>query len=122
MIKVYEDLSSCKPSLTDNTYVLKILPSAGNGITAITSADELLVVDAKTLASSAVLRIDNPGRGLTCLTSDATGQHVFCGGADGVVSFDVRSQQRTCKLQLSQCYHPQITDLLDSTVTDHVNR
>ena len=123
MIKVYKERRSCKPSSASDAYVLKILPVAGNGITAITSANELLVVDGTALASGAVLRMDSPGRGLTCLISDDAGQNVFCGGEDGVVSiFDVRSQQRTGKLQISQSYHAQIIAVQDFTSTDHFYR
>jgi WD40 repeat protein len=103
MTTLYKQLKSCKPSQADDAYILKILPSTGKGIAAITSSDELLVIDATNFESTTPLRLEDPGKGVTSLTSDNEGNHFFCGGADGVVScFDMRSQRKVAKLEISQ--------------------
>ena len=68
----------------------------GSSVAAITSADELLLVDAAKMTSSPVLYFDHVPSGLTSLCTSDNGRVLYCAGTSGAVGcFDVRSSSRT---------------------------
>ena len=97
-----QPFASLAPSRQDNTYILSIVPVAGNGLAAITSAGETLLVDRENLSVSGVVRLDGLSGSLTCLTlGDALGQSIICSNSNGVVAiFDVRTQKKVSTFKL----------------------
>ena len=94
--------AACAPSQTDGSYVYKIIPSTGNGLALITSADELLLLDRQTLTCTSEPPFSSVPGGLTCLEpGDLEGNVVLCAGRDGsVAAFDVRSRGRVSHINL----------------------
>lgn len=87
-----------------NAYIYTIIPTIENGLVAITSANELLVLDRQNLTTSPILRIDDLPARLSCLVSgDDVGRTVMCSGGDGVVAtYDVRSQTQICRFKIGR--------------------
>lgn len=99
MSLTYQEVSSCHPSDKDDVYIFSILPVINRGIAAITSADELLLLDSNTLQQST--RLGPVPKNLTSLTVLDDGFTAVCGGADGVVAlFDVRSQSQVAQFRI----------------------
>lgn len=101
----FSPFASLAPSRTSDTYITSIVPTAGNGLAAITSAvGETLLIDRESLASTSIIRLEGSARFLTCLTrGDAEGQSIVCSDANGVVAtFDVRSQKEVSKFKLGK--------------------
>lgn len=105
MEKLYKEASRCRPSASSDAYILKIAPCASDIIAALTSADELLLLNAERLDASTAIRVSSTGANLTCMTTDVTGKFVMCGSSDGAISvFDVQSQQKAGIFQTSQFF------------------
>ena len=103
MSRTYVQLASCNPSAHDNTYVYHIAASLDNLLAAITSKDEVLVVDGAYLSSTAVSRLNGAPKGLTTLTAADHGRSLYCGDSAGYVScFDVRTASKTGSFSVGQ--------------------
>ncbi|RMZ87077.1 hypothetical protein DV736_g5694, partial [Chaetothyriales sp. CBS 134916] len=103
MVKLYKELSSCRPSVTSDAYILNILPLFNETLAVLSSADEILVVNARTLDSTQVSRIAESGKGLTCTAVDEATRLIFSGGTDNLVSvFDIRSGHRAATLPIGK--------------------
>lgn len=94
MIQICEGLASRAPSGQKDVYVFSITPLADQAMAAITSADELLILqDRGTLNTSPVSTVQGVPRGLTSLVSSDAGRIAVCAGRDGnVVLVDTRTQ------------------------------
>ena len=103
MSKKYRQLVSCSPSAYDNTYIFHILPSIGTSLAAITSADEVLIVDGAVLSSTSVSRFVDSPKGLTTLSVSHDGRTLFCGDNKGLVScLDVRTGAKSGSITVGQ--------------------
>lgn len=96
MSKIYRSLASCSPSEQANSYIYAIVPIAGSGLAAITSANELVLLDRQNLSNSPVLRLSDVPRNVNCLVpADGEGNLILCSGGDGsAATYDVRSRSR----------------------------
>ncbi|KAH0845514.1 WD domain protein [Fonsecaea pedrosoi] len=93
MFQIYQPLASCAPSTHEDVYIFAIAPVAGRGLAAITSADELLLLDRDNLAVSNPVGIQGVPHRLSSLVVDEQGTSLICAGDDGTVAiFDVRTQ------------------------------
>lgn len=103
MSRTYMPVSSCSPSGQDNAYIYKILPSVDHSVAAITSFDEVLVIDRTQLESAPVLRFDGAPKALTALTSGDHGRSLYCAGAKGdIACYDVRIGKRTGDIKIGE--------------------
>lgn len=104
MSRAYQSFASVAPSRADNAYIFALVQTFGNGLAAITSADELLVVDRQNLSTSQPILFDGTPTGTNCLISgNDSGQSLLCSGTDGnVATFDVRSQKKTSHFKIGQ--------------------
>lgn len=102
MSQAYQTFTSIAPSRTNNAYIFQLVQTVGNGLAAITSADELVVVDRQNLSANQTIFFDGTPTGTNCLvTGDASGQSLICSGTDGhVVIYDVRSQKRSSQFKI----------------------
>lgn len=97
MSQTFLEVASCAPSQKADSYIYAIAPTTSNGLAAITSADELLLVDLQNLQIANPLYFAHVPVGLTSMvTGDQDGTSIICAGRDGATAtFDVRSQKRT---------------------------
>jgi hypothetical protein len=97
MSQTFLEVASCAPSRKADSYICAIAPTISNGLAAITSADELLLVDLQNLQIAKPLYFADVPLGLTSMViGDKEGTSIICAGRDGAtVTFDVRSQKRT---------------------------
>jgi hypothetical protein len=103
MSTTYVQLSSCRPSADANAYIYQIAPLAEGRLAAITSADEVLVVDESQTGSTPVSRFKGVPEGLTTLSVDDQGRNLYCGDRHGHVSqFDVRAGGKTGTIDIGQ--------------------
>jgi hypothetical protein len=103
MQRVYTQSQSCTPSTAVDPYIVKILRVINNGIAAMSSADELLILDCSDFRPQLTAKLTDPGVDLTSLAVDRTGQRLFCGGSEGVVSvFDIRTQKRISRISVRE--------------------
>jgi len=100
---LYQPYAGIAPSRDDNAYILALVPTIANGLAAITSANELFIVD-RNLASAQSRSLDNAPNGTNCLVSgDFQGQTVLCSGTNGnVATFDVRSQREVSRIEIGR--------------------
>ena len=98
----YQPYAAIAPSETDNAYIFALVPTVENGLAAITSASELLLVNRENLSSSQVVRIQGAPSGTNCLAlGDDQGSSVLCSGTDGTVTaFDLRSQNKAFEFKI----------------------
>lgn len=96
MSQTLGEVASCSPSRTADSYIYTIAPTTSNGLAAITSADELLLVDLQNLQLANALYFADVPTGLTTMVmGDYEGTSIICAGRDGTIAtFDVRSQKR----------------------------
>lgn len=106
MPMVYEPYAGIAPSKDASAYVLALVPTTANGLAAITSANELFVVDRQNLASAQVKLFDAAPDGISCLVpGDPEGQTLLCSGTDGTVAtFDVRSHSRVSDFKIGKAW------------------
>ncbi len=103
MSKTYVQLASCSPSAHDNTYIYQTVATIDDRLAAITSRDEILVVDGASLNSAAVLRLHGAPKGLTTLSAGDHGRSLYCGDSAGYVScFDIRTATKTGSFSIGQ--------------------
>lgn len=102
MSRTYQSFASVAPSRAVNAYILQLVQTFANGLAAITSADELIVVDRQNLSASQAISFSGTPTGTNCLVSaDASGQSLLCSGTDGnVATYDIRSQKRTAQFHI----------------------
>lgn len=101
MSRLYQSYASTSPSKVDNAYILSLVETTGEGLAAITSASELLVIDRQILAAQATFLQGAPSNTNCLIRNDAQGQSVICSGLDGsVATFDVRSQKKVSQFQI----------------------
>ncbi|KIY02828.1 uncharacterized protein Z520_01293 [Fonsecaea multimorphosa CBS 102226] len=92
MLQTYQELASRAPSRQEDVYIFAIAPVTGRGLAAITSADELLLLNRDNLAGSNPVGIQGVPHGLSSLVVEDQGTTVMCAGNDGTVAvFDVRT-------------------------------
>lgn len=98
----YLSFGSVAPSQSTDAYIFQLVQTVGNGLAAITSADELVVVDRQNLSPSQTILFENVPIGANCLVSgDVSGQSLICSGTDGqVVIWDVRSRTKASHFRL----------------------
>jgi hypothetical protein len=97
MPKIFGEIASCAPSRRGDSYIYTIAPTASNGLAAITSADELLVLDLQSLQNANALQFADVPVGVTSMViEDQERTSVICAGRDGTTTiFDLRIQKRT---------------------------
>lgn len=91
---MYRSFAGVAPSRTDNAYIYNLVPTDQDGLAAITSANELVIVDRHRLAADHVIHCTGIPNGSSCLVlGDDKGQTLCCAGSDGTVAtIDVRTQ------------------------------
>ena len=101
MSQVFREVASCAPSQKGDSYIYAIAPTLSGGLVAISSADELLLLDLQHLHNGKALYLPDVPTGVTSMTlGDLEGTSVICGGRDGVTAtFDLRSQRRVSYFQ-----------------------
>ncbi|KIW87335.1 uncharacterized protein Z519_11971 [Cladophialophora bantiana CBS 173.52] len=103
MLQIYQQLASCAPSQHEDVYILAIAPVAGRGLAAITSADELLLLNTDDLAGSNPVGLQGVPRGLSSLAVEDQGTTLICAGNDGTVAiFDIRTQSSVAQFKLNK--------------------
>jgi hypothetical protein len=104
MSRRFVQSASCSPSSRADSYIYSIAPAFSASLAAITSADEVLLVDGSKLANTAVSRLGSGHEGLTTLTVGSDGRDVYCGNGSGRVScFDVRSGVKSGHIDVGTC-------------------
>ena len=85
-----------------DSYVYSIVPAADRMLAAITSADELLLLDRETLQVVSGLETHGVPTGVTCLErADSSDHLLLCSGRDGsVASFDTRTREKVSSFKL----------------------
>ena len=91
MLQTFQLVAGCAPSQHKDVYIFTVAPAANHGLAAITSADELILLDRDSLSSDQVSRILNVSHGTSSLVVTDQGQTAICGGSDGTLTlFDLR--------------------------------
>jgi hypothetical protein len=113
-MQAYRQLAACAPSQQEDVYVFAIAPVANRGLAAITSADELLLLNRDSLDRSTIGTLQGAPSGLTSLVVADQGTAVMCAGGDGAVTvFDLRTGSKTAHFRLGMChchgYHRAVT-------------
>lgn len=100
------EAASCAPSRRGGSYIYALAPIASTGIAAITSADELLLLDRQTLQAESAVHFADVPAGVTCMVlPELEGTSIICAGRDGVIAiFDMRSQKRIVHFRQSEGY------------------
>lgn len=104
MATLYAPYAGFAPSRDDSAYILALVPTIANGLAAITSANELFVIDRQNLASTQTRLFDGTPDGINCLVpADAAGQTLLCSGSSGTVAiFDVRLQSKIADFKIGR--------------------
>ena len=94
MIQPYRESLSCSPSQTPGNYVYSVLPAERDKLVALTSADELVLLD-KSRLTVINRNHDQIPRAVSCMTGCANAENlVICAGRDGVVTLDLRTMAK----------------------------
>jgi hypothetical protein len=95
MPEMFWEVLSSSPSQVPGSYIYSVLPIEGNGLAALTSADEIVFLDKSGLHTVSTHHDDVP-RLASCMTGCENAENVvICAGGDGVVAmFDVRTESR----------------------------
>ena len=100
MMQTYYQLAACAPSHQNNVYIFAVAPVASRALAAITSADELLLLNVDTLDASYVVRLQGVPHGLASLVVVDAGSTAICAGSDGTVAtFDLRTHTRVAQFR-----------------------
>jgi hypothetical protein len=92
MPQTYQRVARCAPSRHQDVYVFAIAPIAHRGLAAITSADEVILLDRGTLTEVASPKVPDAPRGLASFAVADEGQTLVCAGQEGTVAaFDLRT-------------------------------
>jgi hypothetical protein len=97
MNQLFGEVASCAPSHKADSYIYTIAPTASTGLAAITSADELLLLDTQHLQNASAISFPDVPSGVTSMVvGDQEAWSVVCCGRDGITAtFDLRSQKIT---------------------------
>ncbi len=108
MIRTYREIASCAPSRQKDVYIFSVTPVADRALAAITSADELLLLqDRGNLKASSISLLQDVPKGLTSLASSDEGKTTICAGSDGhVVTFDMRTRLKATHFTIGTSYPP----------------
>ena len=99
----FREYAICKPSQQSDAYITTIVPTISDGLAAITSANELILVNRANLQAGEVLCFSNVPAALTCLVVASDGSRVTCASSDGTVAtFDVRSRARVAQFNVGR--------------------
>ncbi|KIW69345.1 hypothetical protein PV04_05226 [Phialophora macrospora] len=113
-MQTYRQIAACAPSRREDVYVFAIAPVADRGLAAITSADELLLVNRDSLDRSTIGRLQGAPSGLTSLVVADQGTAVICAGDDGAVTvFDLRTGSKTVQFGLAKAVNALASRLHD---------
>lgn len=104
MITPFRQSAVCTPSAVSGSYVYSIIPASDRSLVALTSADELFLLDRETLRKDSSQRFSDVPKGATCIVSGYNDRNlVICAGRDGcIVTFDVRSQKKASQFKLGK--------------------
>jgi len=104
MPHAYQQLASCAPSRHEDVYVFAIAPVANRGLAAITSADELLLLNRDSLSALGVASFQGVPHGVTSLVVADQGTTAICAGSDGIVAFfDLRIESSIAHFNSGRC-------------------
>lgn len=103
---LYQPYAALRPSRDDSAYILTLVPAMADSLAAITSANELLVVDRQNLSSAQTSFFDGALDGSNCLVAgDPHGQTLLCSSIYGTVAtFDVRTQRKVSYFNLGMVH------------------
>lgn len=100
MPQIYREASACFPSQEKDVYIFTIVPLVEGVIAAITSADELALLQAATLQTTKIYTPKDGLQALTSLVSADEGSSAICGGSDGTVTvFDIRAPRLSAQFK-----------------------
>lgn len=100
MSQKYLEAASCSPSLQKDVYIFTVVPLVEGLMAAITSADELVLLQAATLQTANIFTPKDGLHELTSLVSADDGASAVCAGRDGTVSiFDIRSPRLSAQFK-----------------------
>ncbi|KAI1609252.1 WD40-repeat-containing domain protein [Exophiala viscosa] len=102
MLNTYHEVASCAPSRHNDVYIFSIAPLARDGLAAITSANELLLLqDRGALGTPNVSVLSDCPHGVTSMAVADAGQTVFCAGNDGHVAvYDYRTRSKAVEFRI----------------------
>ena len=104
MLQTYQQLAGCAPSRHEDVYVFAIAPVANRGLAAITSADELLLLNRDRLNALDVARFQGVPIGVTSLVVADQGITAICAGSDGTAAvFDLRTGSSIAHFNSGRC-------------------
>lgn len=103
MPDVFREVASQYPSRVAGSYLYSILPIVGQKLAALTSADELLLIDKSRLELVSQYHDDVPAP-VACMTGcDSAEESIICAGRDGTVAiFDLRTRGRASHFKIGQ--------------------
>jgi hypothetical protein len=106
MPTLFRECASIPTSQVPGSYIYSILPLAGQKLAALTSADELVLIDKTSLDPLGRHDDDVVPRSVTCMTQHDNSEHsVVCAGGDGTVAvFDMRARGRVSYFKTGQAY------------------
>ena len=100
-MKILKQAAACSPCAEEYTYIYSIIPVLDASLAAITSADELLVLDRRTLQTTSSPRVSDVLTGVTRLVLGDSDRNVVCAARDGsVATFDLRSGRYISKFKM----------------------
>ena len=104
MSQTYQQLDGCAPSRQEDVYIFAIAPAANRGLAAITSADELLLLNRASLSTFDAARFQSVPHGVTSLAVADQGTAAICAGSDGTVAvFDLRTGSSIAHFNSGRC-------------------
>lgn len=122
MSQTYLEAAACCPSQKKDVYVFTIVPAAEGIIAAITSADELVLLQAATLQTANIFTPKDGLKGLTSLVSADDGTSAICAGSDGIVTvFDIRTPRLSAQFKTGTAIPTLHVRPLDSPSLSQVN-
>jgi hypothetical protein len=101
MVELFGEIASCSPSQVEGSYIYSVLGIAGDRLAALSSADDILLLDPAGLKVTGRIH-DGVSRNASCMTNCENAKDiVICAGGDGVVAlFDVRTERRASSFKL----------------------
>lgn len=107
MARMFQSFANSRPSAQADAYIYKIVACEGDTIGAITSADELFLINASTLGSASANRLAAPPSQLSSLVSANDGQILICAGGDDIRIYDVRTQKHAASFKAGEKFWQQ---------------
>ena len=100
MPRTHQQVGGCAPSQQEDVYIYAIAPVANRGLAAITSADELIVLNMDRLNDTDTAKFPSAISGITSLAVADQGNSVICAGSSGTVAvFDLRAGSRSTEFK-----------------------